>query len=218
MDPFDARIALSFGMVCAGPPMSGKSSFVLQLIENRDRIFTRQFDYIYYFYSTYTKTIEIIEKEYSDIIKTVKGLPEDIDEYIENDKNLYGLHVFDDLMSEVSNSTSITELTSRKCQHNSISWIVILQNLFFNGGKSRITIQRCAHYMVLFNNPLDKSVIQHLANRIMPKQQKIFLKIFEKASNRPHGYLFIDGRQNTPEIARFRTDIFNYYQRVFSLQ
>lgn len=214
METFDARISLSFGMIISGPPKSGKTTFMLNLFKHSDRIFSREFDYIVWFYGVYNKTVEYLENNYSDKIKTVQGLPDNVDEYLSNDKDVYGLVVFDDLMTEVSDSKLLAELTSRKCQHQSISWIVILQNLFYKS-KERLTLQRNAHYMCIFHNPLDRSVIQYMANRIMPKNQKIFLKIYERAAARPHGYLFLDGTQNCPEIARLRTDIFHYYQRIF---
>ena len=63
---------------------------------------------------------------------------------------------------------------------------------------------------------LDHFQIHHLAHRIIPGRQRLFIKIFEKPTTQPHGYFFIDGRQTTPAKARFKTDIFNgYFQRVF---
>ena len=50
----------------------------------------------------------------------------------------------------------------------------------------------------------------------MPLHKKMFLQIFEKATDKPHGYLFCDGKQDTPNEARFRTDLFdNNTQTVF---
>ncbi len=85
LSTFDARLVPSFGMIVSGPPLSGKSTFVLDLLNNTDRLLTRQFDYVVYFYGEYSKTVETIEKLYSDRITTVKGLPENLDEYIRYD-------------------------------------------------------------------------------------------------------------------------------------
>ncbi len=95
-----------------------------------------------------------------------------------------------------------------------VSWIIILQSLFYHG-RERLTLYRCAHYLCIFNNPLDHSQIYSIAHKIMPGNQKTFLKIFEKAVSTTNGYLLIDGRAYTPSEARFRTDIFNSYQKVF---
>lgn len=141
------------------------------------------------------------------------GLPDNIDAYI--DKSRRGLLCFDDLMCEVSESKQLTALCAYKTQHSNVSWIILLQNLF-HSGKERLNIYRCAHYITIFGSVLDRAQIHHLAHRILPGRQKVFIKIFERATATPFGYLFIDGRQNnTPLEARFRTDIFNGYQRVF---
>lgn len=211
---FDARFASNFGMILSGPPMAGKTHFVLNLLKHSNRLLSCEFDYIYWFYGERNKDVIFLEKEYENKIKTIKGLPQDIENYIEFEGQRRGLHIYDDLMGEISTSTMISDLTSKKCQHNCVSWILIMQNMFHNG-KQRISILRNAHYLVLFNNPLDKSVVQYMANRVMPQNQKVFKAIFAKAANHANGYLFIDGCQKTPEIARFRTNIFDFYQKVF---
>ena len=50
----------------------------------------------------------------------------------------------------------------------------------------------------------------------MPLKKKLFIDIFDSATSKPFGYLFIDGRQTTPPSARFRSDLFdNGVQSVF---
>ena len=90
-----------------------------------------------------------------------------------------------------------------------------MQGLFCNG-KQRKMILRNAHYITLFNNPLDMTSIYAVAQRIMPKKINTFLQIFKRATSTPHGYLFIDGKQKTPGNARFRTNIFDEYQKAYS--
>ncbi len=215
---FDARIVPSFGMTVSGPPMSGKSTFVLDMLNNAGRLMTREFDYVVWFYGEKNKTVEIINREHSDKIRTVSGLPENIDDYIleraDDGQEMYGCHIYDDLMQSSTTADSIVNLATTKCQHRRISWVLILQDLFFQS-KNRVTLLRCAHYQVLFNNPLDKSIAEHAARKIMPKNQKLFITIYEKATDKPNGYLFIDGGQKTPSCARLRTDIFEEVQRVY---
>ena len=210
MDVFDARISVPFGMILAGPPMSGKSTFAVELLHNAGRLFTKSFKYVVWFYGEYNHTVELLENTFGDKVKTVQGLPETLDDFIEEGVCL----IFDDLMQQVVKNKQLSELTSRKCQHSSVSWILILQNIFVHGSE-RLTLMRCAHYLVLYKNPLDKTVAQFLAARIMPKNQKLFMKIYEKATSKPNGYLFIDGTQHTPDKARLRTNIFNTVQTVF---
>lgn len=190
----------------------GKTHWVSQLLYNAHILIDKPFDYIVWFYGEENDELKRLEQFFDGKLVTVHGLPENLDIYI--NKNKRGLLCFDDLMSSVSESKQLTALCAYKTQHCNISWIILLQNLF-HGGKERLNLYRCAHYITIFNSVLDRSQIYHLAHRILPGRQKSFLKIFEAATDRPHGYLFIDGRQNTPVDARFRTDILNgVYQRI----
>lgn len=208
----DARFKCPFGLIASGPSQVGKTSFVFNLIQQADSLIDQPLDYIFWFYGEYNDTIRLIETVYKDKIQPVQGLPEDFDQYIK--KGQFGLHIYDDLMVESVSSRALTSMITKKCHHRSVSWILILQNLFYDG-KERRTILRCAHYLVVFNNPLDQSVPHALAHKIMPRNQRLFLEIFEKAASKPHGYLLIDGHQHTPYDARLRADIFRGYQKVF---
>ena len=209
---FDARIISPAGIICAGAPMAGKTTLILKLLQHSHRLFTKEFDYIYWFYGQRNKSIEWLEANPDLNIIPVAGLPKNIDEYIFPDKN--GFHIYDDLMNEASSNTDILDLASRKCHHNSVSWCLIMQNMFHHG-RERVTLLRCAHYFILFKNPLDKTMAYNLANKIMPKNQKCFIDIYDEATSKPNSYLFIDGAQGTPENARFKSNITDIVQTVY---
>lgn len=213
VEVFDARIAVPAGMIYAGAPLSGKTTHILNLLKNRDRLFTKKFDYIFWFYGQYNETVKMLEANPQLNIKPVAGLPKNLDNYIYANKQ--GCHIYDDLMNEASSNKNMLDVVSRKCQHQNLFWIYAIQDFFFHG-KERLSLLRCAHYYVLFKNPLDKSMIYHLANRIMPHNHKCFIDIFNEATKTPNSYLFIDGAQSTPENARFRTNIFDLVQKVYS--
>ena len=170
------------------------------------------YDYIVWSYGQKTKALEETKELYGDKITLVEGIPEDLSNFTRQDQ--HGVFIFDDSQSEICDSQEIADLFTKRCHHENISTIVIFQNLFCEG-KHRKTIYRNATYLVLFNNPLDYSLAYSLAKKIYPQKSSIFLEIFKKATQRPYGYLFIDGKLGTPEDARFRTDLFGkHYQRV----
>ena len=214
LEVFDARLKTPFALAVSGPSNSGKTQFVLSLLSNADVLIDKPFDYIVWFYGENNPVLEALRKYYGVKIKLIKGIPESFDELIFPMKR--GCFVFDDLMSEASNLKEMTHLFTRRCHHENLSIIFITQNLFHDG-RERKNFTRNLTYLVVFNNPLDRSCVYTLANRIMPKGQKIFLKMFDRAVSAPYSYLFIDGHQSTPSEAKFRTDIFNNVQRVYTI-
>lgn len=210
---FDARMKTPFSCIVGGAPLSGKTSFVRQLLHHRHRLIDKEFDYLVWFYGQETEFIDELRNQTIGIPTTVVHmLPPSFDEYLISGKR--GLIVLDDLMQNAGSSTAVTDLFVNKIQHTNTSAILMLQNLFHHG-KERTTFVRCAHYMVVFKNPLDGSVPLYLAQKIMPLRRKLFMDIFDSATGTPHGYLYIDGKQSTPTAARFRTDIFADAQTVF---
>ena len=143
-------------------------------------------------------------------IRYVKSIPDNFEKYL----GPQTLFIFDDLMQEAANNKNLTKLFTKQSHHWNVSIVLILQDLYYSGSE-RKTFFRNAQYLVLFSSPLDKSTVYAVAHRIMPKRVQSFLKVFEMATHRPFGYLYIDGAQNTPTDARLRTDIFKPYQRVF---
>lgn len=194
------------------PSSAGKTTWVASLLRNAETLIDAPFDYIVWFYGEPNSILKALEDEFQGKLIAVHGLPDNIDEYI--DKTKRGLHIYDDLMIQATSSKQISEICAIKSHHCSLSWIILLQNLF-HSGKERLNFYRCAHYLVLFNTILDRSQIYTLAHKIMPRHQHLFIKLFEIAADRPFGYLFIDARQSTPADARYRTDIFQGYQKVF---
>ena len=130
----DARIRAPFGMVVSGPPQSGKTVFTIQLLDNLHRSVDRPFRRIYWFYGNNNRTINLLETAYKDILTTVKGLPDDITPCISTDGS-HTLHIFDDLLRESSSSKQLLDLTSRQSSHNFVSWVLMLQDLFYKGKK-----------------------------------------------------------------------------------
>lgn len=210
---FDARISVPFGMVIAGPTRSGKSSFVYNILLNMNRILSHTIDYIVYFYGERSRIVEAIENTFGDRVHTVHGLPTDLNSYIKTDEGR-GLMIFDDLMVSAVSNEQLVNLTTTKCQHNNVSWMLILQNLFF-GGTERITMLRSAHYLCLFKSPLDKTIAHSMASRIMPDDRKTFMAIYERVTEQGNGYLFVDGSQHTPKAARLRSRIFDEFQLAY---
>ena len=209
---FDARIEHPFLMLVCGATQSGKTHFVLELLQQSHRLIDKPLGNVVWFYGQITEAIRKHQSQYN--ITFVEDIPSSFDDYIDDDKN--NLFIFDDLMEQASNNKNITKLLTKESHHRNISVIFIMQDLYYNGSERKTLLRNC-QYLVLFANPMDMTAVYSIASRMVPKQVPSFLKIFEVVTSTPHGYLFIDGKQNSPNQARFRTDIFKPYQRVYQL-
>ena len=210
---FNACFMHPFNLQIAGPTQSGKTSFICNLLQNLDNLLDKNMDYIVWFHGQATSAHPRMQHLLGDTLQIVEGIPtESFEPYINENRN--GLFIFDDLSDATSKSSLMSDLICNKSHHPSISTICVLHNLF-NHGKERKTLSRNCHYIVLMKNKLDMSIPYILANKLMPKNAKLFINIFEKATENPFGYLLVDGHPHSVPEAKFRTDIFNGYQKIF---
>ena len=174
----------------------------------RHLLIDHEFDYLIWCYGQENSFIRKLQNQCLGLPTTTHfGIPSSFDSHVQHGKR--GLFVLDDLMQTAGNSTELTNLFCNRVQHDNVSVILLLQNLFYHG-KERMTLLRCAHYLVIFRTPLDATIPYHLAHRILPSHRKDFLELFHYATRGAHSYLFIDGHQTTPPFARFRTRIFDH--------
>ncbi|KAK2156953.1 hypothetical protein NP493_1913g00024 [Ridgeia piscesae] len=100
----------------------------------------------------------------------------------------------------------VTKLFTKKNHHCNTSVIYLVQNVFLKGKESR-TISINAQYMVLFKNPRDNTQVVNLAKQMYPGRVKYMQEAFRDATSVPHGYLFVDLKQSTPEHLRLHSNI-----------
>ena len=118
--------------------------------------------------------------------------------------------VIDDLFEEANKeATTFNQLFTKVARHREVTVLFLTQNLFHQGGKHR-TRNINTHYLVLFKNPRDKTVIDYIARQAYPNNRKFLMNAYHDATDdKPHGYLFLDFTQQCPESLRVKTDIFN---------
>lgn len=189
-----------FSCLVAGPSKAGKTIFVKKLIDSKDSMIKHDLRKIWWFYAENQPIYDTLTTN----VEFIQGLP---------DKTIFQsfngqpqLVILDDLMQETKNNALLTRLFTRGCHHWNISVIQIVQNAFFEGLRtSRIN----SDYLVLFKNPADRSYVNVLARQLFPTNSKYFLEAYSDATLQPHGYLFVDLTQYTPDQYRLKTDIFN---------
>lgn len=189
-----------------GPSGCGKTLFVSQLLSNSGRYFANEINHIYW-------------------LRGISGGGEESDCIIGIRKNITFLNgfekgwmdlaqkgdalVIDDLFVESTREKNFNNLFTKIARHRGIAVFFITQNMFHQGGGHR-TRNLNVHYLVLFKNPRDKTVIDFVSRQAFPSNKRFLVDAFQDATkNKPHGYLFIDFTQSCPDELRVRGDIFN---------
>ena len=194
----DLRLKSDRVICIAGPSQSGKTHFVLQLLDNRHELFTNDIDKVLWCYGIPDRHLQqvLLEKGY----KTQRGLPS------ESDIDQNSICVLDDLLTESEASKDVTNMCTRLAHHKPCVIVLIVQNLFPAGKDSR-TRSLNTHYFVIFKNPRDKLQLETFARQIDPRRSKSLVCAYEDATQAPHGYLFIDFTQECPDNVRYRTHV-----------
>jgi hypothetical protein len=135
-----------------------------------------------------------------------QGIPDDIDNADYLDVSQRNLIVLDDLMAQSGKDKRISDLFTKGSHHRNLSIIYIVQNIFHQGKEMR-NISLNAHYIVLFKSPRDKQQISMLARQINPGKVQEFMRSYEDATSRPHGYLMLDLKPTTDDQKRLKTNV-----------
>ena len=192
----DATWKHPFTCVVAGPTSCGKTTFVLKLVQDAPYLIDPPPQNILWIYDHYQDVYSTLE----DRVTFSTDL-EDLDQLPKERRHLV---VVDDKMGMAG--TKMADLFTKGSHHRNISVVYIVQNLF-DQTKEHRGISLNAHYMVVFKNPREKTQISVLARQARPGTGGLVLRAFEQATARPHGYLFFDFRQETPEEIRIRTNV-----------
>ena len=203
----DFRLYPDRAMCVVGPSQSGKTTFVLNLLDVCKEIFHDPSPLrIVWHYGVHQPVLSQLLRSKEEQL----GLPIEIREGIPTAEDVKrgDLIVMDDLLCESQSSKDVSQLFTRQVHHHGCFIIFLSQNLFA-GGKEYRTQSLNTHYLVLFKNPRDKSQVNFLARQVEPRRINwlAFIDFYEEATKRPHGYLFIDLTQECLDEDRYRTNI-----------
>jgi len=143
---------------------------VKKLLQNHSSNIQPGIQRIVWLYKRWQPLYTIINRTVTPKVEFIKGIPTDLDEDDFFDVRLTKLLILDDLFFESGKDTRITDLFTAGSHHRYLSVISIIHNLF---GTKAPTQRRNCHYMVLFNNPIDKQSVMTLARQMYPGQNDI---------------------------------------------
>lgn len=188
-----------------GATQSGKTSFVLRLLQHADVMFTKKPRRVMYCYGAWQSAYDTLEK--FENITMHKGVPSraTIDEF--SFDKVPTLLIMDDLLADIVNSREVQHYVTVMSHHNNMSIIMLMQSIFPKGQYAR-TISLNCHYMVLFKNKRDGMQIKVLGNQLMPGRLQYFMDSYKKATSKEWGYLIVDMHPSSDTTFQLRTRIF----------
>ena len=161
-----------------GTSYSGKTEFILKLIENHQRLFIPAIKRVVFVYGENQPSLFERVKEAYPETEFVNGLFE-LQSKIQFSPSLPTLLVLDDIAHESSTSEYVLQLAVRESHHKAITVIYVQHNLYQQNKYSK-TISLQAKYLILFKNPRDVNQYKYLGDQILvQKVGKSWFKCLE---------------------------------------
>ncbi len=115
------------------------------------------------------------------------------------------------LWGATSKDQRINASSTSIAHHRNASVITINQNLYYNKDPTQ---RRNCHYMMLWNNPVDKQSIMTLGRQMYPSNSQYFVRHFDEAVAKPYGNLLVDLKACTPDHLRLRPNALSLYEPI----
>ena len=198
-----------FSMLVVGPSQSGKTYFVQQLLTKKCIEYPCEKPLqVYWFYSQWQPSYDEIKRTLKKKIRFAPGLPKLNEDLREINPEYHNILVFDDLMSQASDSPVLSQLFTQG-RHRNASVILLLQNMFPKG-KFKTDISRNALYKVLFRSPGDRKQIDIMAEQTFAKDRKNFMSAYVKETEKPFGYIILGNHPRTVGDRQVIADVFGH--------
>lgn len=200
------KFKMPFAAIIAGPQSSGKTSFLVRLLKDKDHMFDPVPAEIAYCYGEFNSAIPKLNK--MGVI-VHHGIPDD--DFLNKRKKPL-LLILDDLMLTMDKKY-LDLLFTVKSHHRNIGVIFVVQNLF---DKNIKTARDNCQYLILMRSPSSVRQVRDIGTSLFPHKTKNFMEIYDRATGKLYGYLLIDQHASTPNEFRLRSQIFpGEFMRVF---
>ena len=163
----------------SGPTSCGKTYLIKEMLQKCSTMIYPAPQRIIYLYKRWQPLYDEILSTVHPRVKFVQGIPSNLDQDSFINPRVNNLIIIDDLMS-------------------------LSQNLYYS--KDPTQGSNC-HYIILFNNPVDKQQVMTLGRQMYPEKPHHLVSHFNEAVSKPFGYLLVDLKPNTPEHSRLKPNI-----------
>lgn len=208
--PYNIQFKTSFNCIVHGASSSGKTTWVKNLLSQRDKLFSTTPVKVFLFYNINQQIYEEMKKAklVDEMINISNNFPtyDEVTKFVHPYKDVGGsLVIFDDMLTQLT--PDFERIFCNLSHHENASVIFLSQNLFYNDKIYR-TLSLNTHYFVFMKNDRDKLQISILARQVCPGNSKYIVDAYQDATKRPYSYLITDFRSDTPPSIKVRTNIF----------
>lgn len=207
---WDIRFKTPFNKLLSGISQAGKTTYVKNLLQMGNELFTTKPDFVILFYKAMQPIYEEMQNE-NLIHKLININTENIDlneiyEMIEPYAKKNGsMLIFDDILTDITKE--FEELFCNVSHHKNCSIIFLTQNLFYNDKAFR-TMSLNSHYIVIMKNPRDSQQVSILARQIRPDNPNYIIHSYMEATKKQYSYLIFDFSPNSSCTIKLRNNIF----------
>ena len=201
----DVRFKHPFNMVLSGPSQSGKSWFVKEMLTQKQ-------------ITPYPSHVVLAYKEWQPLYDEMKeqGLVDTFCAGLDGVSNEINgitptLLILDDLQKEVASNKFVSSMFMRGSHHHNCSCVFIVQNLYFQGRKSR-DIALNAHYYVIFRNPGDQLQLKEFARR--RGQHDMIMHTYKEHCYHKHTFLIMDNSQHTDDRIKMGMPVHSLVEQI----
>ena len=199
-----------FTAIVCGATGSGKTTFIKNLLHNKDRLFSNKPNRVIIFYTEYQPIYD--EMLLSGLVHELVELDEKMISSVEYKKKIAqhkdkggSICIFDDCMELIDSTNS--KMFTRMSHHQNCNTIFITHAIFLPKNENYKMMSKNARYFFMMKNPRDVIQVKMLASQI-GYNSSMFMNIFQEATKRAYSYLLIDFHPETPEHIRLRSHIF----------
>lgn len=197
-DAKDLKFHLPFTLLLGGPSHSGKTEWLMKFLRYHNQLISPVPKEIVYCYGQFHQRVPYLERQG---VTVHAGVPDA--DFLAKRKTPY-LLIYDDLMMDVSEK-HLADLFTRKAHHENFGLIFLTQSIF----EKHLKIARTnSHYLVLMRQPSNALAIRTLATQLFPTNYRFMVDAYNKATQKPFGYILVDMHPSSHNSLRLRTCIF----------
>jgi hypothetical protein len=194
----DFRIPKNSNTLVFGVSSSGKTSLVLQYLDNQTKCFVEPFDKIFWCYGIIQpKLFALLETKYGkNNIEFQEGIDSLIQFIDHHDVDYFSKYnyvfIVDDLDYELFGSERVKNIFIKKSHHLGFSLIAMIQSPDIET-KFRVSILRNTHTYIILASPLLYSALRTINRNILPHLPQILSQLNKKLIERkPFSYFVLN--------------------------